>query len=318
MKQFILVAGMTIFYSAAAFSQTYSTIDTTSVVLKHKPVFLISVHAGYAIGLGSTFKFYPDDIKSVSVESINNQPPSTAINYKSTSKGLGEGFRYGAGFSYILNDFINLGFDFDYFRSTISRTRDSSYHSIKESNEYMYNERYTISYDATLLTLSPAITFKAISRPKFYIYNKLGAVITYRPNSIQKNIAQETMHFGNPANTDSSSYSLTRYEWGIKKPALGFMGSVGTQVKISKNVRAFAEIQFSHIVFAVRNRTLTDYVVNGNNLTNTLSESEKIIEFKNNYLSTQQNADPNQPSVTVVQRIPITYVGLQAGFAYRL
>ena len=67
----------------------------------------------------------------------------------------------------------------------------------------------------------------------------------------------------------------------------------------------------------MRNRVLTDYIVNENNLTNTLSESEKVIEFKNTYSTNQQNANPNQPAESVVQRIPITYVGLQAGFAYR-
>lgn len=325
MKHFLFTAGFFILISASSFSQKNTNdqqIDTAVILLKHQQKFFINIHTGYAVGLGSTFKFYPDDITSISVEQINNQTPREQITYKSTTKGLGDGFRYGAGLAYIVNDFINLGFDFDYFKSNISRIRDSSFHKTIQTDagtsDYTYQQRYTISYNATLLTLSPAITFKAISRPKFYIYNKVGAVITYRPNSIQKNISQETMHFGSQAvTTDSASGSYTRYEWGIKKPAFGFMGSVGAQIKVSEKVRAYAEVQFSHIVFAVRNRILTDYIINGNNLTGTIPENEKVIEFKDGYSTTQQNPDPNQPSVTVVQRIPITYVGLQAGLAFR-
>ncbi len=299
------------------FSQTdlnTKETDTTLLLLKHQPKFFINIHSGYAVGLGSTFKFYPDDVTSIAVEKSNNQTPTTTTHYKSTTKGLGDGFRYGAGLSYILNDFINLGLEFDYFKSTISRSRDSSFHSADGSTDYAYNNRYTISYEAMLLTLSPTITFKAISRPKFYIYNKLGAVITFRPNSIQKNIQQETFH---TVNSDSSSNTYIRYSWGIKKPALGFTGSVGGQFKISERVRAFAEIQFSHIVFAVKNRVLTDYIINKNNITNTIPENEKLIDFRNSFSTTQVINNPGQPTISVVQRIPITYLGLQAGLAYR-
>ncbi|MEP6464892.1 MAG: hypothetical protein ABJB05_01240 [Parafilimonas sp.] len=303
--------------------QTYTNADSSALFLiKHTPRFFVNIHSGYATALGSTFKFYPDDISSVSVEQVNNNTPVTTTKYKSSSKGLGEGFRYGAGLSYIVNDFINIGFEFDYFRSTISKTKDSSFHQVKNVNDiitdYSYQQHYTISYDATLLTLSPTITFKAISRPKFYIYNKIGAVITYRPNSIQKNIVDENMQTANGNNiSDSSSQSYTRYEWGIKKPAFGFMGSVGAQYKLSENLRAFAEVQFSHIVFSVKNRVLTNYVVNKNDLTNTLPESAKVIEFENSFTEDQQNTNPNQPSISVVQRIPITYLGIQAGLAFR-
>ena len=293
-------------------------IDTATLLLKHQPKFFINVHSGYAIGLGSTFKFYPDDITSVVVKQVNNQTPTTNTLYKSTTKGLGDGFRYGAGLSYILNDFVNLGFEFDYFKSIINRTRDSSFYGNNRISDYIYNNHFTISYEAMLLTLSPTITFKAISRPKFYIYNKLGAVLTFRPNSIQKNIQQQTFHSVTNGNaTDSSSYTYMRYSWGIKKPALGFMGSVGGQFRLSENVRAFAEIQFSHIVFAVNNRVLTDYMVNNKNLISSLPESEKLIDFRNSFSTTQSVSNPNEPSISVVQRIPITYLGVEGGFAYR-
>lgn len=312
----ILLAGILLINCLIPFAQTNTDTDTSFIKLNKPPRFFVNIHTGYAIGLGSTFKFYPDDITSVMVEQTNGQTPAVKTKSKSTTKGLGDGFRYGAGFSYILNDFINLGIDFDYFRSTINRNRDSSYHSVSGTTEYTFNQHSKISYDATLLTLSPAITFKAISKPKFYIYNKVGAVITFRPNSIQKNESNATMNSSNPS-ADSASAAYTRYEWGIKKPALGFMGSVGCQFRLTESIRAFGEVQFSHIVFSVKNRVLTDYIVDGKNLTNTLTESEKVIDFENSFSSDNESSDSNQPTKSVVQRIPITYVGLQLGLAYR-
>ena len=95
----------------------------------------------------------------------------------------GMGLKFGFGASYIVNDFINIGLDFDYFNSTIYKYRDSSYRQTNivngpnNTDEYFYSERNTIAYKATLLSLTPNITFKAISGPKWFLYNKLGAVI---------------------------------------------------------------------------------------------------------------------------------------------
>lgn len=299
----------------------HSPADTLGQLqLRKEPRFTVNVHAGYAVGLGSTFKFYPDDISSIMVNVVNGNPSSKSTTYKSPSKGLGEGFRIGAGLSYTINDFINVGIDLDYFHSTISKIRDSTYRETMSSNsgDYTYKEEYSISYDANLLTITPNITFKAISRPKWFIYNKVGAVITIRPNSIQR----EKQNISSSMNwqgfiKDSSSYSEKKYDWGIRNPAFGFMGGLGVQVKLFENVRAFTEIQFSHIVFQVRTRSLTEYVVDGKDMVNTLPVSSREIEFEKTLNASESFNNPNQPTKAIVQRFPVTYVGLQLGVAYR-
>lgn len=309
---------------SAAYRENNNTLLPVLPIAK-EPRFLVNIHSGYAFGLGSTFKFYPDDIRSISVIKTDNNTPLKSTSYSNPSKGLGDGFRIGAGFSYILNDFINLGMDLDYFESTISKVRDSSYRQttanppMGEPDDYSYSERTKISYDATLLTLTPHITFKAISRPKWFIYNKLGAVITFRPNSLEHDVTDITIRKGwQGFFKDSASKISTKYDWGIKNPAVGFMGAFGMQVKIAERIRAFGELQFSHIVFVVRKRTLMDFTVDGADMKNTLPVSVKEIEFVKSFTTDFSNSNPNQPSQTLIQRIPITYIGMQFGIAYQI
>ncbi|MEO5564244.1 MAG: hypothetical protein ABIR18_12435, partial [Chitinophagaceae bacterium] len=291
--------------------------------LPDQPRFYVTIHGGYAVALGSTFKFYPDDIKSIRAEKLMNDPEKKVTEYKAVKKGLGEGFRGGVGFSYIVNDFINVGLDLDYFQSTIHKDKDSSYREVNSSmnpapNEKMYNERVTISYKTSLLTFVPNITFKAISRPKFFIYNKIGAVLTFRPNSVQKETLRGNERLGWQGFYKDSSFSKqTSYDWGIMNPSFGFMGGIGTQIKLRERIRAFGELQFTHIVFRTKSRSLTSMKVNGKEMANTLTVSQREIEFNKDFTDTQTGNNPNKPMQAVVQRFPISYVGLQIGLAYR-
>ena len=295
--------------------------DDSVFVLKKEPRFAVNIHSGYSLALGSTFAFYPDDITSIQVEGVNNSTTSKKINYQAPTKGLGEGFRVGAGFSYIVNDFINVGLDIDYFQSTIQKIRDSTSHQTFTSgnpNETLYQQRNTVSYNAVLLTFSPNITFKAISRPKWFIYNKVGAVIVIRPNSIEHDITDvHSKSTWAGYVKDSSGHSDLQYDWGIRNPSLGFMGGLGIQVRLMEQLRIFSEVQFSHIVFQIKDRMVTKYDVNGQDMSATLPMSQREVYFKKDYQTSGQAQDPNQPGQATVQRLPITYVGLQAGLVYR-
>ncbi len=304
---------------------TIADIAPPLIKIMKEPRFSINIHSGYSVGLGSTFKFYPDDIRAITVIQEGSAAPVKTITYSNPTKGLGDGFKFGAGGSYIVNDFINVGLDFDYFRSTISKYRDSGVYKSglplanNTGYEYIYNERNTTSYEATLLSLTPNITFKAISRPKWFLYNRLGLVITFRPNSLQEDKTETLTRIGlQGIFRDSSSTLVKKYEWGIRNPALGFMGAFGGQVKLAKNIRAFAELNFSHIVFVIRRRTLTDYIVNGDHIENTIPLSMKELEFVKSFSVNASAIDPNVPSQTIIQRIPITYLGLQAGLSFQL
>lgn len=296
------------------------TMLPRKISLPAEPRFYINVHTGVSKALGSTFRFYPDDISSITVTNIENNPQTQSTTFRSPSKGLGDGIRYGLGFSYVVNDVINVGIDLDYFSSTISKVKDSTYRELNTTNgvDYTYRERYTIEYDASLLTIAPNITFKAISRRNYTIYNKLGPVLTIRPNSIQRERQDINVSMGWQGFTrDSTAQTSRQYDWGIRNPAFGFMGAIGIQFRITEKVRAFAEGQFSHILFRVRSRSLEQFTVNGDDRLNSLSVAEREIRFEKALTMDENSNNPNTPTRAIVQRFPITYVGLQAGIAYR-
>ena len=319
----LLICACSTLYAQKKNDSSFATIPVIKIV--KEPRFLINIHSGYSRGLGSTFRFYPDDVASISVTRQGNNAPGKQISYANPTNGLGDGFKFGFGASYILNDFINVGLDFDYFKSTIRKTRDSSNIQTNiqvvdnSAGDIAYRERNTVSYEATLLSLTPSITFKAISRPKWFLYNKLGAVITFRPNSLQEDITQANIRMNwQGFQKDSSSTTIKKYEWGIRNPAYGFMGAFGAQIKVASRVRAYAEFQFSHIVFVIKKRTLTDFIVNAERLEKTFSRSAREVDFVKAFSVNATNPNPDLPTQTLVQRIPITYIGLQAGLVYQL
>lgn len=328
MKQLILLTGI-VLVCGKTWSQTGTGggllfPDSGAIIkIKNEPRFVLTLHGGYAVALGTTFKFYPDDIISIVATQPATGAPTKQVTSQSTTKGLGEGFRYGGGISYVINDFINVGLDFDYFHSSISRTKDSIMQQAQANpangaSTTDFKQQYTISYDTRLLTITPNVTFKAISRPKFFIYNKVGMIFTFRPNSLQQETQKDnwTMNWQG-FSRDSSATAYKRYSWGIRNPSVGFMGAVGAQVKLMERVRAYAELQFSHVLFAVRNRVLTSYTVDGAETIKGLSVNQREIEFQKTVTSDTSIPDSNKPAVAVTQRFPLTYAGLQLGLAYR-
>lgn len=303
-------------------SHNTSSKDSFPVIkIKNEARFYVNIQGGYATSLGSTFRFYPDNITSISIKKPYNAPVEKLVNYKEESKGLGSGARIGVGFSYIVNDFINAGIDVDYFRSSIGKTKDSSFYSSTKSGanikELIYDEQYNISYETTLLLFSPNITLKAIIRPKFFIYTKLGAIIILWPSSIQHETVDGHLQLGLQGYyKDSSIFKQKTYKWGIQNPAFGFTGAVGGQVKITEQIRIFSELQFTHINLKTQNTRLTNYTINGVDNLSSLNQSQKETVFKKSYESGTTAANPDMPSVGVYQKFPITYAGLQVGVVY--
>ncbi|MBC8034861.1 MAG: hypothetical protein H7Y03_11990, partial [Chitinophagaceae bacterium] len=74
---------------------------------------------------------------------------------------------------------------------------------------------------------------------------------------------------------------------------------------------------FSHILFQVRSRSLKEFEIDGDERVNTLTVAEKEVVFRTNLSAGDGMQDPNKPSEAIIQRFPVTYVGMQLGLAYR-
>ena len=271
------------------------------------------------MGLGSTFKFYPDDITSISVKATGSTITQENETSKAPTKGLGDGFKFGGGISYIINDFINIGLDFDYFRSSISRVKDSSYTHIDETSggiDYLYNERSKITYYESFYTFTPYVIFKAVAHPNYYIYNKIGAIIAVRPYNTQKENQDITKQRPGSGSSDSTDNIIKSYTLKLNNPSFGFMGAIGIQVRVHGKFLVFGEAQFSHILFQPKSKTLLHFTDNGISQMSTTTQSERRTEYENSLSRDVLNTNPNLSSKAISQKFPVTYVGFQAGVAY--
>ncbi len=170
--------------------------------------------------------------------------------YKSKSvnsegnRGIGLGWRFGGGLGYLLNDFLNVGIDFEYQKgikvTNHLGTRQDLYQYDSTSDELHYKA----------LTLTPYITFKALAKPKFFIYNKLG---------IQISLPFELYTSGNsfkgangygpwpPGPSDSAYSSISNHiitREGSYKISLGvgFNVAFGVNFRLSNKLRVFTEM----------------------------------------------------------------------------
>ncbi|WP_018620698.1 hypothetical protein [Spirosoma luteum] len=154
---------------------------------------------------------------------------TTTSSFKTNSKGLGAGPRAGIGIGAIVSEFINLGIDAEMMLGA----------DLKTDNTYVgSNYKYTSTNKTTFRVLSiiPNITFKALSRPSYYIYNRLGLVggIVLDYKTVQTSL-----------NVPTTGASTTgEYTADFKKTtiAFGYQAALGVQFRISQSLRGFAEV----------------------------------------------------------------------------
>ncbi|MBC3788318.1 hypothetical protein [Spirosoma utsteinense] len=227
--------------------------------------------------------------------SYSQTQSTTPTIYKATDKSLGAGPRAGVGLGFIVSDFINLGIDADILFGT-PLTIDNTFFS--------GNSRYTTSRTTTLkvLSITPNITFKALSRPAYYLYNRLGLVggviLDYEITGNEL----ETPARG-AVNTTVSNDKYTK-----NSLALGYQVAFGIQFRLSQRLRGFAEVV-------------------------AYNQSFKPQEIKSTYTTTKSGDATTQRSVTLYKEqgdfnksdpyeqpsfnVAINSIGVGAGLAFR-
>jgi hypothetical protein len=294
--------------------------------------FLIKLYGGYGAAVGNTYNYFAETGTSADnfvdfFNDANVNPPSPRALVKENTRGLGTGPRLGIGIAYIVNDYINLGVDIDYFRSSISRSR-TDVRTFRPTGPGVTPQTLAtasnFTYDANVVTVSPNIVFKAITRNNFYVYNRLGFTITpfYDFKRVDKTNIKIT---GNSAAAKDSSI-FKRYTVDLKLP-IGFFASFGANFKLSGRIRLFVEAQYSSIIFTPKKRTVVEYTENGVNLLNELAQKKQYKEevFKKQFnvptpILINNNAFPIDytiPREIPAVRIPITNFSFLAGLTYR-
>jgi hypothetical protein len=296
--------------SGEGFSETVSPKSGASKESK----WFIRAYSSYGLPIASSYRPGNSTSKQVAANTYEN-----TIN----RKGLGQGWHVGGGIGYILNENINLGIDVDqYWSGKITSTNQSGYFNIYPISEGRVDTSFSSTFssqriEAKMLSVTPNITFKAISRPDFYIYNRLGITIGVRNELTQyqrDSSATSYIYNGRKTNVSENTYE---YKGGIP---LGFQASLGVHIRLTQSIRFFAEAQFTHLTYSPKKRILTQSFVNGNDrlLEEDLTPlNERETHYVDTYTKNYQKTDKDKATEQTKIRIPYTSVGLSAGLAYR-
>ena len=219
--------------------------------------------------------------------------------YKPTNTHLGAGPRAGIGVGLIVSDFINVGIDADVLFGTPLKTNNNVFVGSGSSASF-----YSISTTSTLNVLSviPNITFKALSRPSFYIYNRLGLVGGLVLDYKDVSNALETPGKG------ATTTSVSTGTYTKNSLAVGYQAALGIQFRLSQAIRGFVEVVAYNQSFKPREQQ-GSYSSTTNGVT-TAQSSTTLFKDLGDYLKSNPN---EQPSYNVA----MNSVGVGAGLAFR-
>jgi len=205
------------------------------------------------------------------------------------------------------------------------------------------------------LTLSPHVIFKALAKPKYFVYNKLGILVSF-PYTLftSGNSGYASGYAWPPGAADSAVASLTvenkSYEGKYKiSTGIGFNVAFGINMRLNSNLRVFAELfgNFSALSpsssevssvddlkysafsgnydYSTEPPTFTNYVLSGYHQINHLSEHTAY--HKGGPTGRVQDSfvwDPGDPNTYTVYHgtdkrfiVNMNAIGINCGITYR-
>jgi hypothetical protein len=248
--------------------------------------FFIRIYGSYGIAMPGAYNSIDFYNNTQSTNFAYGGFTTSGTTVKDNKVGLGQGLRFGGGIGYILNDFINLGLDVDYYQSGSFLTTSVAFSAANIISGTL---------DAKMLTFTPNVTFKAISADNYYIYNRLG---------INVGLPKVTEVYSTTSPVTVQTYE---FQGGI---ALGYLVGIGVQFRISNALRAFVELNANSTSYAPQKRVLTAYTEAGVDKFAAVPASiVKTIEYFDNLTA--------GAGKSVTLSMPFTSLGLQVGVAYR-
>lgn len=234
--------------------------------------------------------------------STNYSSNSSGSNtsFKNNKIGLGAGPRAGIGVGFIVSDFINLGIDADMLFGA----------ALTSTNNYAgtnYTSTGSTSTTFRVLSFIPNITFKALSRPSYYIYNRLGLIggiiLDYKEN--------QTSVYTPTTGTPTNSVGQTDYQQNSL--AIGYQAAFGIQFRLSQNLRGFAEVVAYAQSFKPKETLYTYTSTKGA----TVTKSAYYTDYKaeGDYNSTKKDGIDVYPSSSF--NIVMNSIGVGAGLSFR-
>ena len=181
---------------------------------------------------------------------ITNEP----VSFHVAKTGTGAGFRAGAGIGFIVNEFINIGIDGEYLsgkKINLIENITSAQSTAAAASGYSLEASRVFEHE--VVSIIPNIVFKAISKPDYYIYNRLGVVIGV-PLKMTENYFQhyhwKTDDPNNFLHTLGERDVIATYDGKYTlRPSAGYQFALGTQFFLTEKLRGFFEITAYSISF---------------------------------------------------------------------
>ncbi|GAB3796466.1 hypothetical protein GCM10028819_14120 [Spirosoma humi] len=271
---------------------THSSESANTAATPHRPK---AIEAPFYVKI---YGFYGLLTPGVQINSSSAILQSGASQpFKTTTKGLGAGPRAGLGIGLIVNDFINIGLDAEaMFGSPIKI-------------DYAFEDglgKTTTSSVTTLnvVSLIPNITFKALSRPTYYIYNRLGLV-----GGMVLDYKTVISYLDQPKSGVSRTTSGTTSQYTKNSLALGYQAALGVQFRLSQAIRGFVEIVAYNQSFKPQRLEVTTPA------TATKAATTLVTDY--NDQGSVVAAKATTPGKDLRFNVPLNSVGVGAGLVFR-
>jgi hypothetical protein len=272
----------------------------------------LKVYGNYALPTSGSYRN-----TSYTSTSVNNN-----YSFNTVKDGLGMGLRAGVGVGLVLNDFINLGLDAENYFGPAIRT----------TNLYSYDNNFglvqistsNVDYQAKIVMVGPNITFKALSQPNFFIYNRLTIKVGVMTKVTEKTNNEYNERFIddvniNPNPTDHITRFKQDFEYKGGVP-FGFSAALGFQIKMTEKIRFFAEAEFTQLTYNPKKKVVTLWINNSGETVdlNAQDKNQVETEYKKDYTIKDGLTNTNAPNPQPILRMPFSSIGLGIGLIYRM
>jgi hypothetical protein len=233
--------------------------------------FYVKAYGGYGL-------LTPGSYRLTTSTSSDTDPYSTLSVSK---KSLGAGIRAGGGIGVIASDFLNIGVDVEYLSGA----------PVKIQSEYR-SDSYWSSWSSELtyksLSIVPHVVFKALSKPDYLIYNKLGILVNL-PFDIDRSYSDTA---ANPA-VPYHGKTVANGTYKIKLGA-GLNVAFGVQVTLSEKLRGFGEIFGNYLILTPESFTETQVTTEDNGGPSSVSNTNLTLTYvKEGPMPTTSSSAPN-------------------------
>jgi opacity protein-like surface antigen len=227
---------------------------------------------------------------------LYNLTATSATNEKSEvfSFSLGKGVNFGGAVGYMFHKNIGAELGINYLIGTETTGKGTSY----------TGDFFSRSYKAKMLLFKPTLVISA-GFEKINPYAKFGLLMS--TGSVTKQSDSK-----NGANT---SEQTTKMDGGI---GIGFTASAGISYGITPKIAIIGELNYNGLTYNPKKEQLTAIKRNGVDVLSTLTTSQKETEYTDILIDDGTPFDPNKPSKSYFQNLPLSSLGFNIGLRYNL